>query len=45
MAGPGFAIIIKGPIFLWSNFLLGRVVRRFYVNRYALSLISRPLIL
>ena len=45
MAGPGFIIIIKGPIFLWSSFLLGRIVRRFYINKYALSLTSRPSIL
>ena len=37
MVGPGFIIIIKGFIFLWSSFLLGRVVRRFCVDRYTLS--------
>ena len=37
MAGPGFIIIVKGSIFLWSSFLLGRVVRRFCINRYTLS--------
>ena len=26
MAGPGFTIIIKGLIFLWSNFLLEWIV-------------------
>ena len=41
MAGPGFAMIMKGPIFLWSSFLLGRVIRRFCVDRYALSPTSR----
>ena len=45
IAGPGFATIMKGPTFLWSNFLLGRVVRRFCVDRYALSPTSRPSIL
>ena len=45
MAGPDFAIIIKGPIFLWSSFLFKRIVRKFCVDRYALSFTSRPLIL
>ena len=39
-----FLIIRNSPFFFRPSFLLGRVVRKFFVVRYVLSLFSRPLI-